>query len=105
MRAFARVRLPLRARVHFAWHVRPLPHAARRHGATGMDAELVNTLEARALELRMPQTDALDFAQVLAEYPIVPSRVPSRRCHAPVSAAAAPRRSPRALRFGHGPSA
>jgi hypothetical protein len=43
----------------------------RGHGATGMDAELVNALEARALELRMPRTDALDFAQVLAEYPLV----------------------------------
>ncbi len=54
----------------------------RRGGfwATGLDAELVNTLEARALELHMPRTDALDFAQVLAEYPIVPSRVPSRPC-------------------------
>ncbi len=39
----------------------------RGHGATGMDAELVNALEARALELHMPRTDALDFAQVLAE--------------------------------------
>jgi hypothetical protein len=81
VRALAYVRLPLRARVRFAWHVRPLPHAARRHGAAGMDAELVNTLEARALELHMPRTDALDFAQVLAEYPLVPSRVPSRPCH------------------------
>ena len=80
VRALAYVRLPLRARVRFATHVRPLPHAARRHGATGTDAELVNPLEARALELHMPRTDALDFAQVLAEYPIVPSRVPSRPC-------------------------
>ena len=40
-------------------------------GATGMDAELVNALEARALELRMPRTDALDFAQVLAEHTLV----------------------------------
>ena len=52
----------------------------RGHGATAMDAELVNALEARALELHMPRTDALDFAQVLAEYPIVPSMVPSRPC-------------------------
>ncbi len=54
-----------------------------------MDAELVNALEARALELHMPRTDALDFAQVLAEYPIVPSRVPSRPCRAPVSGSCA----------------